>query len=52
MKTANLVVAIIYTAFLALILLAAEDTETIIGVFMLAVPVVMNWISYVNWPKK
>jgi len=46
MKTANLVIAIIYTAILSLVALTATDSETIIGVIMLAPPVIVNWMSW------
>lgn len=51
MKTANLVIAIIYTVILASILAGSTDTETTVGVLLLSLPVIMNWISYSKWPK-
>lgn len=52
MKTANFVVALIYTIFLSLIMLTAEDVETLIGLLMFSVPVIINWISYSKWPNE
>jgi hypothetical protein len=49
MKTANLVIAIIYTFILAMVLFTTDDTDTVVGVFMISVPVIMNWISWKNW---
>src|SRR3990167_3571691 len=46
MKTTNLVIAIIYTAILSLVALTATDSDTIIGVIMLAPPVIVNWMSW------
>lgn len=52
MKTANLVVSIIFSVILGLVLLYAEDVDTVIGVLMFSAPVVVNWMSWAKWPKK
>lgn len=48
MKTANLVIAILYTIILAFFLFIAfvdGDAELLIGTLMFTPPVIMNWIS-------
>lgn len=52
MKTANLVIAIIYTAIYALLVLSSpEDNMMLLGVMILSGPVVLNWLSYAKWPN-
>lgn len=47
MKKLNLVVAIIYTVLLSLTVLnITDDVETLIGVMLISVPVVVNWITW------
>lgn len=54
MKTANLVIAIIFTIIYGLMFLVgiSEDTDLMIGVILLSPPLVMNWLSWRNWPSK
>lgn len=54
MKIANLVIAIIYSLLLALALMAGvleSDADTIIGVGLLAPPVILNWLSFKYWKE-
>jgi hypothetical protein len=54
MKTANLVIAIIYTVILSMLLLAAlsvADTELLIGTMFFLPPVIMNWLSWGKYDK-
>ena len=48
MKNFNLTVAIIYSIFLLWALVTStDDGETMLGLIMIMVPVVANWMSYV-----
>lgn len=49
MKKANLIVAIIYTVILGLIAFKAleeSDGQMFLGVLILSVPVIINWITW------
>jgi len=54
MKTANLVIAIIYTVILGFMFLYAvsvSETDLALGCVMFSPMVVMNWLSFANWKE-
>ena len=55
MKILNLVSAIIFTVIYALLLLVAVmeyDYELFLGVVVMSVPVIVNWITFAMWDDK
>lgn len=52
-KIANLVIASIYTILLVILAVPAVllgDRNLFLGIFVFAVPVFANWLSYSYWP--
>jgi hypothetical protein len=51
----NLVVAIIYTLFLAAIVVAAmiqKEYGAFVGILIFGPPIAMNYLSYFHWPTR